>query len=150
MIIIFLEKTSVWTMTFCISTGERLYHTVSCLSDTLALVVGGRTSPSSSGLGMLWLKFPKTCNASDPDDVSVEPVSLQPAAEAAALRWRHSTTEMTFKGKKPGKSGNGCRYAGSCTWPCWTSWSSYWTLLKPASRKEIRRLWDLFLTLEIW
>ncbi|XP_068864492.1 tRNA wybutosine-synthesizing protein 4 [Aphelocoma coerulescens] len=80
--------------------GERLYHTVSCLSDTLALVVGGRTSPSSTGLGMLWLKFPKTCNASDPDDVSVEPVSLQPAAEAAASRWRHSTTEMTFKGEQ--------------------------------------------------
>uniref|UniRef100_A0A8C3U4S7 tRNA wybutosine-synthesizing protein 4 n=1 Tax=Catharus ustulatus TaxID=91951 RepID=A0A8C3U4S7_CATUS len=53
------------------STGQgnwwagRLYHTVSCLSDTLALVVGGRTSPSSTGLGMLWLKFPKTCNASE-------------------------------------------------------------------------------------
>lgn len=56
---------------------------------------------------MLWLKFPKTCNASGPDDVAVELVSLQPAAEAAALRWRHSTTEMTFKGKKLGKSGNG-------------------------------------------
>ncbi|XP_066170349.1 tRNA wybutosine-synthesizing protein 4 isoform X1 [Sylvia atricapilla] len=80
--------------------GERLYHTVSCLSDTLALVVGGRTSPSSAGLGMLWLKFPTTCNASGPDDVAVELVSLQPAAEAALLRWRHSTTEMTFKGEQ--------------------------------------------------
>ncbi|NXR99861.1 TYW4 protein, partial [Oxylabes madagascariensis] len=80
--------------------GERLYHTVSCLSDTLALVVGGRASPSSAGLGMLWLKFPKTCNASGPDDVAVELVSLQPAAEAAVLRWRHSTTEMTFKGEQ--------------------------------------------------
>ncbi|XP_059696269.1 tRNA wybutosine-synthesizing protein 4 isoform X1 [Haemorhous mexicanus] len=80
--------------------GERLYHTVSCLSDTLALVVGGRTSPSSTGLGMLWLKFPETCGASGPDDVAVELVSLQPAAEEAALRWRHSTTEITFKGEQ--------------------------------------------------
>ncbi|NWT62620.1 TYW4 protein, partial [Erythrocercus mccallii] len=80
--------------------GERLYHTVSCLSDTLALVVGGRTSPSSAGLGMLWLKFPKTCNASGLDDIAVELVSLQPAAEAALLRWRHSTTEITFKGEQ--------------------------------------------------
>lgn len=96
---------------FCISTAERLYHTVSCLSNSLALVVGGRTSPSSAGLGMLWLKFPETCNASDPDDITVELVSLQPAAEPAALRWRHSTTEVVFKGKKPRKSGNGCRYA---------------------------------------
>ncbi|NXU25037.1 TYW4 protein, partial [Thalassarche chlororhynchos] len=79
---------------------ERLYHTVSCLSNSLALVVGGRTSPSSAGLGMLWLKFPETCNASDPHDITVELVSLQPAAEPAALRWRHSTTEVIFKGKK--------------------------------------------------
>ncbi|XP_035755129.1 tRNA wybutosine-synthesizing protein 4 isoform X3 [Egretta garzetta] len=79
---------------------ERLYHTVSCLSNSLALVVGGRTSPSRAGLGMLWLKFPETCNASDPDDITVELVSLQPAAEPAALRWRHSTTEVIFKGEK--------------------------------------------------
>ncbi|NXE15765.1 TYW4 protein, partial [Lophotis ruficrista] len=79
---------------------ERLYHTVSCLSNSLALVVGGRTSPSSAGLGMLWLKFPESWNASDPDDIAVELVNLQPAAEPAALRWRHSTTEVIFKGKK--------------------------------------------------
>ncbi|NXX75018.1 TYW4 protein, partial [Urocolius indicus] len=80
--------------------GERLYHTVSCLSNSLALVVGGRTSPSSEGLGMVWLKFPETSNASDPDDITVEVLSEQPAAEPAALRWRHSTTEVTFKGEK--------------------------------------------------
>uniref|UniRef100_A0A8C8AFF1 tRNA wybutosine-synthesizing protein 4 n=1 Tax=Otus sunia TaxID=257818 RepID=A0A8C8AFF1_9STRI len=79
---------------------ERLYHTVSCLSNSLALVVGGRTSPSSAGLGMLWLKFPETCNALDPGDITVELVRLQPAAEPPALRWRHSTTEVIFKGEK--------------------------------------------------
>uniref|UniRef100_A0A8V0X6L3 tRNA wybutosine-synthesizing protein 4 n=1 Tax=Gallus gallus TaxID=9031 RepID=A0A8V0X6L3_CHICK len=79
---------------------ERLYHTVSCLSDSLALVVGGRTSPSNAALGMLWLRFLKICNDLDPADVTVEPVSLQPAVERAALRWRHSTTEVIFKGEK--------------------------------------------------
>ncbi|XP_071611394.1 tRNA wybutosine-synthesizing protein 4 isoform X2 [Heliangelus exortis] len=79
--------------------GARLYHTLSCLSDSLAVVVGGRTSPSSAGLGMLWLKFPETCSTSDPGDITVELVSLQPAAAPAALRWRHSTTEVTFKGE---------------------------------------------------
>lgn len=93
---------------FCISAEERLFHTVSCVSNSLALVVGGRTSPSSTGLGMLWLKFHETCNALDPSDITVKLVSLQPAAEPAALRWRHSTTEVMFKGKKPG---NGCRHA---------------------------------------
>ncbi|XP_074776426.1 tRNA wybutosine-synthesizing protein 4 isoform X2 [Athene noctua] len=78
----------------------RLYHTVSCLSNSLALVVGGRTSPSSAGLGMLWLKFPDTSNALDPDVITVELVPVQPAAEPAALHWRHSTTEVMFKGEK--------------------------------------------------
>ncbi|NXN95323.1 TYW4 protein, partial [Rhinopomastus cyanomelas] len=77
---------------------ERLYHTVSCLSSGLALVVGGRTSPSSSGLGMLWLKFPETC-ASDLGSFTVEPESVQPPAEPAVLRWRHSTTEVTLRGE---------------------------------------------------
>uniref|UniRef100_A0A663M4C3 tRNA wybutosine-synthesizing protein 4 n=1 Tax=Athene cunicularia TaxID=194338 RepID=A0A663M4C3_ATHCN len=89
----------------------RLYHTVSCLSNSLALVVGGRTSPSSAGLGMLWLKFPDTSNALDLDVITVELVPVQPAAEPAALRWRHSATEVMFRGNTHGKSGNGCRYA---------------------------------------
>ncbi|NWR59875.1 TYW4 protein, partial [Bucorvus abyssinicus] len=79
---------------------ERLYHTVSCLSNGLALVVGGRTSPSSAGLGMLWLKFCETRHASEPGDITVELVSLEPAAEPAALRWRHSATEVTFRGEQ--------------------------------------------------
>ncbi|NXY86163.1 TYW4 protein, partial [Alcedo cyanopectus] len=78
----------------------RLYHTVSCLSNGLALVVGGRTSPSSTGLGMLWLKFTNTCSVWDTDDITVEFRNLQPAAEPTALRWRHSVTEITFKGEK--------------------------------------------------
>ncbi|NXC44499.1 TYW4 protein, partial [Penelope pileata] len=79
---------------------ERLYHTVSCLSNSLALVVGGRMSPSNAALGMLWLRFPKSCNDLDPNDVTLELESLQPAAEPVALRWRHSTTEVIFKGVK--------------------------------------------------
>ncbi|XP_010136296.1 PREDICTED: tRNA wybutosine-synthesizing protein 4, partial [Buceros rhinoceros silvestris] len=56
---------------------ERLYHTVSCLSSGLALMIGGRTSPSSAGLGMSWLKFPETRHASEPGDITVELVSEQ-------------------------------------------------------------------------
>uniref|UniRef100_A0A8B9QCI6 tRNA wybutosine-synthesizing protein 4 n=1 Tax=Apteryx owenii TaxID=8824 RepID=A0A8B9QCI6_APTOW len=78
----------------------RLYHTVSCLSNSLALMVGGRTSPSSAALGMLWLKFPESCDALDSDGITVELVDLQPVAESAALRWRHSATEVTFRGEK--------------------------------------------------
>ncbi|KAM6290495.1 tRNA wybutosine-synthesizing protein 4, partial [Porphyrio hochstetteri] len=80
--------------------GERLYHTVSCLSNNLALVVGGRTSPSRPGLGMMLLKFPEALNASDPGEIPVELLSLQPAPDPAALRWRHSATEVIFQGEK--------------------------------------------------
>ncbi|XP_071662035.1 tRNA wybutosine-synthesizing protein 4 isoform X2 [Patagioenas fasciata] len=76
----------------------RLYHTVSRLSNTLALVTGGRTSPSGAGLGMLWLKFPECC--SDPEDFTVELVGVQRASEPAARRWRHSATEVVFQGEK--------------------------------------------------
>ncbi|NXA43662.1 TYW4 protein, partial [Eudromia elegans] len=78
----------------------RLYHTVSCLSNSLALMIGGRTSPSSSALGMLWLKFPESSNALDPHGFTVELVDLQTVAEPAALRWRHSATEVVFRGEK--------------------------------------------------
>ncbi|XP_068026260.1 tRNA wybutosine-synthesizing protein 4 isoform X1 [Melanerpes formicivorus] len=78
----------------------RLYHTISCVSKGLALVVGGRTSPSSASLGMLWLKFPESCSAWDPADIRVELVSPKPAVEAAALRWRHSATQVTFQGQQ--------------------------------------------------
>lgn len=62
---------------------------------------------------MLWLKFPETRQASEPGDITVELVSPEPAAEPAALRWRHSTTEVTFRGKEPVKGGNGRRNAGA-------------------------------------
>ncbi|NXX99233.1 TYW4 protein, partial [Centropus bengalensis] len=80
--------------------GERLFHTISCLSESLALLVGGRTSPSSPGLGMAWLKLPGTSGTWDPADVVVEPVDSEPGAEPPAQRWRHSTTQVTFKGEK--------------------------------------------------
>ncbi|XP_054020555.1 tRNA wybutosine-synthesizing protein 4 isoform X4 [Dryobates pubescens] len=89
-----------WTPLVPSRTDGRLYHTISCVSRGLALVVGGRTSPSSAGLGMLWLKFPERCSAWDPVDIRVELVSLQPAVEAAALRWRHSATQVTFQGQQ--------------------------------------------------
>ncbi|NXX49859.1 TYW4 protein, partial [Tricholaema leucomelas] len=78
----------------------RLYHTVTCVAAGLALVVGGRTSPSRAGLGMLWLKFTGSCNAWAPAAISLQPTRLQPALEPAALRWRHSATPVTFQGQQ--------------------------------------------------
>ncbi|XP_075773424.1 tRNA wybutosine-synthesizing protein 4 isoform X1 [Pelodiscus sinensis] len=78
----------------------RLFHTVMCVSKSHALVVGGRTSPTNAGLGMLWLKFAESMTASDPDCAVVELVSPQPAEDVASSRWRHTTTEVTCQGQK--------------------------------------------------
>ncbi|NWI09455.1 TYW4 protein, partial [Crypturellus soui] len=78
----------------------RLYHTVSPLSNSRALMVGGRTSPSDAALGMLWLKFPESSTALDLQDFTVELVDLQTVTDPAAPRWRHSATEVMFRGEK--------------------------------------------------
>ncbi|XP_074833224.1 tRNA wybutosine-synthesizing protein 4 isoform X2 [Carettochelys insculpta] len=80
--------------------GGRLFHTVTCVSEGQALVVGGRMSPANASLGMLWLRFPESIMASDPDCVVVEFLSPQPAENIASSRWRHTTTEVTCQGQR--------------------------------------------------
>ncbi|XP_039376282.1 tRNA wybutosine-synthesizing protein 4 isoform X4 [Mauremys reevesii] len=80
--------------------GGRLFHTVTCVSGSQALAVGGRTSPMNADLGILWLRFPESMTASDPDCVVVELVSPQPAEDLASSRWRHTTTEVMCQGQK--------------------------------------------------
>lgn len=83
-----------------VSAGGRLFHTVTCVSGSQALVVGGRMSPTNVALGMLWLRFPESMTASDPDCVVVELVNPQPAEDLSSPRWRHTTTEVTCQGKR--------------------------------------------------
>ncbi|XP_034615095.1 tRNA wybutosine-synthesizing protein 4 [Trachemys scripta elegans] len=80
--------------------GGRLFHTVTCVSGSQALAVGGRMSPTNADLGILWLRFPESMTASDPDCVVVELVSPQPAEDLASSRWRHTTTEVMCQGQK--------------------------------------------------
>ncbi|XP_053928890.1 tRNA wybutosine-synthesizing protein 4 isoform X2 [Cuculus canorus] len=79
--------------------GERLYHTALCLSDDVVLLVGGRTSPSSSGVATVWLKVSGTSAEWDAAEVTVEPVDLPAVAEPPSHRWRHSATQVTFQGE---------------------------------------------------
>uniref|UniRef100_A0A8C0G6Q3 tRNA wybutosine-synthesizing protein 4 n=1 Tax=Chelonoidis abingdonii TaxID=106734 RepID=A0A8C0G6Q3_CHEAB len=83
-----------------LSSGGRLFHTVTCVSGSQALAVGGRMSPTNADLGSLWLRFPESMTASDPDCVVVELVSPQPAEDLASSRWRHTTTEVMCQGQK--------------------------------------------------
>uniref|UniRef100_A0A674JVY8 tRNA wybutosine-synthesizing protein 4 n=1 Tax=Terrapene triunguis TaxID=2587831 RepID=A0A674JVY8_9SAUR len=78
-----------------LSAGGRLFHTVTCVSGSQALAVGGRMSPTNADLGIFWLRFPESMTASDPDCVVVELVSPQPAEDLASSRWRHTTTKVT-------------------------------------------------------
>ncbi|XP_074833229.1 tRNA wybutosine-synthesizing protein 4 isoform X3 [Carettochelys insculpta] len=89
-----------WTPLFSKMPGGRLFHTVTCVSEGQALVVGGRMSPANASLGMLWLRFPESIMASDPDCVVVEFLSPQPAENIASSRWRHTTTEVTCQGQR--------------------------------------------------
>uniref|UniRef100_A0A8C8SI42 tRNA wybutosine-synthesizing protein 4 n=1 Tax=Pelusios castaneus TaxID=367368 RepID=A0A8C8SI42_9SAUR len=78
----------------------RLFHTVTSVSGSQALVTGGRMSPMNAALGMLWLRFSESMTASDPDSVVVELLNPRPAEDLPSLRWRHTTTEVTCQGQK--------------------------------------------------
>ncbi|XP_053872091.1 tRNA wybutosine-synthesizing protein 4 isoform X2 [Malaclemys terrapin pileata] len=93
-------KELAWTPLFSKMPGGRLFHTVTCVSGSQALAVGGRMSPTNADLGILWLRFPESMTASDPDCVVVELVSPQPAEDLASSRWRHTTTEVMCQGQK--------------------------------------------------
>ncbi|XP_025049498.1 tRNA wybutosine-synthesizing protein 4 [Alligator sinensis] len=104
------EPSSAW--------GGWLYHTVTRLSESRALVMGGRMSPTSTALGALWLEFHKSSSALDPDSIVVQFKRLQLAEEPVSQRWRHTTTEVTCQGQKYLFIYGGC----SAVWPLLGDW----------------------------
>ncbi|XP_006831947.1 PREDICTED: leucine carboxyl methyltransferase 2 [Chrysochloris asiatica] len=76
----------------------RLYHTVTRLSDTQALVLGGRLSPVTPALGILQLCFCKREDSST-EDLKVT-VTKTGSEDSTLSRWRHSTTEVTYQNQK--------------------------------------------------
>ncbi|XP_008057822.1 tRNA wybutosine-synthesizing protein 4 [Carlito syrichta] len=77
----------------------RLYHTMTRLSDTQVLVLGGRLSPMSSALEVLQLHFCKSKHNST-EDLNVT-VTKTDAKEGFTLScWRHSTTEVSYQNQK--------------------------------------------------
>ncbi|XP_036300195.1 tRNA wybutosine-synthesizing protein 4 [Pipistrellus kuhlii] len=77
----------------------RLYHTMTRLSDTQVLVLGGRLSPVTPALGILQLSFCKSEDDST-EDVSVMVTKASTEEDSTLSCWRHSTTEVSYENQK--------------------------------------------------
>ncbi|KAL2790442.1 tRNA wybutosine-synthesizing protein 4 [Daubentonia madagascariensis] len=77
----------------------RLYHTMTKLSDTQVLVLGGRLSPVSPALGFLQLHFCKSEDNST-EDLKVTLTKAGPKEDSTLSCWRHSATEVSYQNQK--------------------------------------------------
>lgn len=76
----------------------RLYHTMTRLSDTQILVLGGRLSPVTPAFGVLQLCICKIEDNST-EDLNVTVTKLGPEDSPLSC-WRHSTTEVSHENQK--------------------------------------------------
>ncbi|XP_058915351.1 tRNA wybutosine-synthesizing protein 4 [Kogia breviceps] len=77
----------------------RLYHTMTRLSDTQVLVLGGRLSPVTPALGILQLLFCKS-EDNNPEDLNVTVTKVGPEEDSTLSCWRHSTTEVSYENQR--------------------------------------------------
>ncbi|XP_059228648.1 tRNA wybutosine-synthesizing protein 4 [Mustela nigripes] len=76
----------------------RLYHTMTRLSDTEVLVLGGRLSPVTPALGILQLGISKSKDNTT-KDLNVTITKADPEDSTLSC-WRHSTTEVSYDNQK--------------------------------------------------
>nr|XP_051678421.1 tRNA wybutosine-synthesizing protein 4 [Oryctolagus cuniculus] len=76
----------------------RLYHTMTRLSDTQVLILGGRLSPVNPAWKVLKLHLPKSENNSS-EGVHVTVTKTDPEDFSLSC-WRHSTTEVSCQNQK--------------------------------------------------
>ncbi|XP_032712583.1 tRNA wybutosine-synthesizing protein 4 [Lontra canadensis] len=76
----------------------RLYHTMTRLSDTEVLVLGGRLSPVTPALGILQLDISKSKDNTT-KDLNVTITKADPEDSTLSC-WRHSTTEVSYDNQK--------------------------------------------------
>ncbi|XP_037358227.1 tRNA wybutosine-synthesizing protein 4 [Talpa occidentalis] len=76
----------------------RLYHTMTRLSDTHVLVLGGRLSPVTPALPILQLCFYKS-EGNSTEDLNVTVTNTGPEDSTLSC-WRHSTTEVSYESQK--------------------------------------------------
>ncbi|XP_007898284.2 tRNA wybutosine-synthesizing protein 4 [Callorhinchus milii] len=77
---------------------ERMYHSTTALSDGRCLIFGGRGSPLKPATSVLCLKCKVANDATSSSSLSVEEV--QCFGSGASPRWRHTATEITYKGQR--------------------------------------------------
>ncbi|XP_041663332.1 tRNA wybutosine-synthesizing protein 4 isoform X2 [Cheilinus undulatus] len=84
--------------------GVRLYHTITSLPGGGLLVYGGRSSPLNPTKGLCRVTFDPAASPGRLDSVVQDPVKicieqLVCTGEPPALRWRHTATAVSHKGK---------------------------------------------------
>ncbi|XP_059559505.1 tRNA wybutosine-synthesizing protein 4 [Myotis daubentonii] len=77
----------------------RLYHTMTRLSDTQVLVLGGRLSPVTPAVGILQLRFCKSEDDSA-EDLNVTVTKAGTEGDSTLSCWRHSTTQVSYENQK--------------------------------------------------
>ncbi|CAK6432315.1 unnamed protein product [Pipistrellus nathusii] len=77
----------------------RLYQTMTRLSDTQVLVLGGRLSPVTPAMEILQLSFCKSEDDST-EDVSIMVTKASTEEDSTLSCWRHSTTEVSYENQK--------------------------------------------------
>ncbi|XP_062983308.1 tRNA wybutosine-synthesizing protein 4 [Elgaria multicarinata webbii] len=77
----------------------RLFHTVTFLRAGWAVVLGGRMSPVSPGLAPLRLRVLEAATTAAAGGPVVELTRLPPVKDLASPRWRHTATEIAYRGE---------------------------------------------------
>ncbi|XP_055989418.1 tRNA wybutosine-synthesizing protein 4 [Sorex fumeus] len=77
----------------------RLYHTMTRLSETHVLVLGGRLSPVTPALDSLHLHFGKS-EDNHALDLDVTITKAGPEEDSTLSCWRHSATEVSYQDEK--------------------------------------------------
>lgn len=77
----------------------RLYHTMTRLSDTQVLVLGGRLSPVTPASGALQLELYRSeANCPESQTVTVTEAAMEEGSMLSC--WRHSTTEIYYQNQR--------------------------------------------------
>ncbi|XP_067891858.1 tRNA wybutosine-synthesizing protein 4 isoform X2 [Heterodontus francisci] len=77
---------------------ERMFHSMTALCDGCCVIFGGRTSPLKPVTSLLCLK----CDMGDGaiSTISLSVKEIECSGTAPSPRWRHTATEVTYKGQR--------------------------------------------------
>ncbi|XP_043916618.1 tRNA wybutosine-synthesizing protein 4 [Protopterus annectens] len=79
--------------------GERMFHSMTMLSDQRCIVIGGRSSPLCAFQEVLCCEF-NNLTSSDPSSIEISAEAVDCSGKKPSPRWRHSAAEVIYKDRK--------------------------------------------------